>query len=136
MSDPAPRPPEVVVERELAHPPEKVWRALTRPHLIGEWLLENDFEATVGHRFELKADWGRVAGQVLVVDPFAALSYTWGDDVLRSTVTWTLTPTATGTRLRMAQTGFPHGQPRYYLGAQRGWPKFLSNLERTLARMA
>jgi uncharacterized protein YndB with AHSA1/START domain len=33
----------VVVEREIHHPPEKIWRALTQPHLIEEWLMKNDF---------------------------------------------------------------------------------------------
>ncbi|MGQ2929962.1 MAG: SRPBCC family protein [Sphingopyxis sp.] len=44
----------VVVEREIAHPPEKLWRALTRPHLIAEWLMANDFLPDVGHRFQLR----------------------------------------------------------------------------------
>ena len=34
----------VVIERTLAHPPEKIWRALTQPHLIGEWLMQTDFQ--------------------------------------------------------------------------------------------
>lgn len=50
----------VVVEREIAHPPEKVWRALTQPHLIEEWLMKNDFVPVVGHRFHLHGDWGGV----------------------------------------------------------------------------
>ena len=48
----------VVVEREIPHPPEKIWRALTQPHLIEEWLMKNDFKPVVGHRFNLRADWG------------------------------------------------------------------------------
>ena len=50
----------VVVEREIAHPPEKLWRALTRPHLIAEWLMANDFLPDVGHRFQLRGEWGGV----------------------------------------------------------------------------
>ena len=34
----------VVVEREIPFPPEKIWRALTQPHLIEEWLMKNDFK--------------------------------------------------------------------------------------------
>src|SRR5215813_13899892 len=45
----------VVVEREIPHPPEKVWRALTQPHLIEEWLMKNDFKPAVGHRFKLQS---------------------------------------------------------------------------------
>ena len=48
----------VVVEREIPHPPEKIWRALTQPHLIQEWLMKNDFKPAEGHRFNLSADWG------------------------------------------------------------------------------
>ena len=54
----------VVVEREIALPPEKIWRALTQPHLIDEWLMKNDFNPVVGHRFNLRADWGTVDCQV------------------------------------------------------------------------
>jgi len=50
----------VVVEREIPHPPEKIWRALTQPHLIEEWLMKNDFKPVVGHRFNLRGDWGGV----------------------------------------------------------------------------
>jgi uncharacterized protein YndB with AHSA1/START domain len=49
----------VVVEREFPHPPEKVWRALTRPHLIGEWLMKTDFRPVVDHRFDFRFDWAR-----------------------------------------------------------------------------
>ena len=58
----------VVVERETPHPPEKIWRALTLPLLIEEWLMKNDFKPVPGHRFNLRADWGAVDCQVLAVD--------------------------------------------------------------------
>src|ERR1700716_215406 len=59
----------VVVEREMPHPPEKIWRALTQPHLIEEWLMKNDFKPVVDHRFNLRADWGAVDCQVMAVEP-------------------------------------------------------------------
>jgi uncharacterized protein YndB with AHSA1/START domain len=125
----------VVVEREVPHPPEKIWRALTQPHLIEEWLMKGDFKPVVGHRFDLGAEWGAVGCEVLEVEPHRTLSYTWGDHDLESVVTWTLTPAGTGTRLRMEQTGFRPDQPRYYHGAKGGWPRFLAALEQLLARM-
>ena len=125
----------VIVERELAHPPEKIWRALTQPQLIEEWLLKGDFKPDVGHRFNLSADWGVVDCQVLVVEPNKSLSYTWAAYSLKSVVTWTLTPSSTGTHLRMKQTGFRPEQPQFYQGAQAGWPRFFANLEQVLARM-
>ena len=125
----------VVVERELAFAPEKLWRALTQPHLIEEWLMKNDFKPVVDHRFNLRADWGVVDCQVLAVEPNKTLSYTWGAYDLKSVVTWTLTPTSTGTRLRMEQSGFRPDQQQAYQGAKAGWPRFFANLEQVLARI-
>jgi uncharacterized protein YndB with AHSA1/START domain len=131
----------VVVEREISHPPEKLWRALTQPHLIEEWLMKNDFNPVVGHRFNISADWGGVLDcEVLAVEPNQTLSYTWNlahqDPAfnLQSVVTFTLTPTRTGTRLRMEQSGFRPEQRRAYGGARTGWPQFLERLEQLLAR--
>jgi uncharacterized protein YndB with AHSA1/START domain len=124
----------VVVEREMPHPPEKIWRALTQPHLIEEWLMKSDFKPVVGHRFDLRADWGAVGCQVLAIEPNRTLSYTWAALGLESVVTWTLTPTSTGTRLRMEQSGFRPDQQQAYLGAKYGWQRFFGNLEQVLVR--
>jgi uncharacterized protein YndB with AHSA1/START domain len=125
----------VVVERELPHPPEKIWRALTQPHLIEEWLMKNDFKPVVGHRFDLRADWGSVDCRVLAVEPNKTLSYTWAAYGLESVVTWTLIPTSTGTRLRMEQSGFRSDQQQAYQGAKHGWQQFFANLEQVLGRI-
>jgi uncharacterized protein YndB with AHSA1/START domain len=124
----------VVIEREIPCPPDKIWRALTQPHLIEEWLMKNDFEPTVGHRFNLRADWGAVDCEVLAVEPNRTLSYTWGAYGLESIVTWTLTATSAGTNLRMEQSGFRPDQQQFYQGAQRGWQQFFAKLEQVLAR--
>src|SRR6201998_4582049 len=125
----------VVVEREMPYPPKKLWRALTQPHLIEEWLMKNDFKLVVDHRFNLRANWGAVDCQGLTVEPNKTLAYTWGAYGLESVVTWTLTPTSTGTHLRMEQSGFRPDQPQYYQGAKSGWPRFFAALEQLLARM-
>jgi uncharacterized protein YndB with AHSA1/START domain len=125
----------VVIEREVPYPPEKIWRALTQPHLIEEWLMKNDFQPVVGHRFDFRADWGSVDCQVRTVEPHKTLSYTWAAYGLESVVTWTLTPTGTGTRLRMEQTGFRPDQQQAYMGAKAGWPRFFAALEEVLARI-
>jgi len=135
MSKPAPETRSVIVEREIPHPPEKIWRALTRPHLIEEWLMKNDFKPVVEHRFNLRADWGAVDCQVMAVEPNKTLSYTWAAYGLESVVTWTLTPTSTGTHLRMEQSGFRPDQRQAYQGAKGGWPQFFANLEQVLARI-
>src|SRR5262245_22106466 len=124
----------VVVEREIPHPPEKIWRALTQPHLIEEWLMKNDFKPVVGHSFDLRADWGTVNCRVLAVEPNKTLTYTWAAYGLESIVTWTLTPTRTGTHLRMEQSGFRPDQQQYFEGAQDGWQRFFANLAQVLAR--
>ncbi|HLZ84978.1 MAG TPA: SRPBCC domain-containing protein [Caulobacteraceae bacterium] len=134
MTNTATEPLCVVVEREMPHPPEKIWRALTQPHLIEAWLMKNDFEPVVGHRFNFRADWGAVDCQVMAVEPNKVLSYTWGAYGLGSVVTWTLTPTSAGTHLRMEQSGFPPDHPQYYQGAKAGWPRFFAALEEVLAR--
>ena len=65
-----------VVEHDFAHPPEKLWRASTQPHLISEWLIQNDFAPRVGHRFKLTGDWGGVLDcQVLEVEPSHTLLF-------------------------------------------------------------
>jgi uncharacterized protein YndB with AHSA1/START domain len=126
----------VTVEREFAHPPEKLWRALTQPELIQEWLMKNDFMPSVDHEFTLRGDWGSVACRVLEVEPQKTLAYTWDAMGLESTVTWTLTPTAAGTHLRMEQEGFRPDQEQAYQGAKYGWQKFFGSLEDVLARTA
>lgn len=131
----------VVVEREFAHAPEKLWRALTQPHLMQEWLMKNDFAPQVGHRFKLTGDWGGVLDcEVLEIEPNRMLSYTWDfvhEDAaynLKSVVTFTLEPTATGTRLRMEQAGFRPDQKQAFGGAHAGWKQFLDKLEGLLAK--
>ena len=125
----------VIVEREMPHPPEKVWRALTDGPLIEEWLMKNDFQPVVDHRFKLSADWGSVDCEVLAVEPNKTLSYTWEAYGLESVVTWTLTPTSAGTHLRMEQSGFRPDQEQAYQGAIYGWQQFFGNLEQVIAQL-
>jgi uncharacterized protein YndB with AHSA1/START domain len=132
----------VVVEREIPYPPEKIWRALTQPHLIEEWLMKNDFKAVLGHSFNLRGDWGGVLDcEVLAVEPHKTLSYTWNfthDDAaynLTSVVTFTLTPRA-GTHLRMEQSGFRPDQKQAFQGAKFGWQKFFADLERVVGGLS
>jgi uncharacterized protein YndB with AHSA1/START domain len=125
----------VIIERDLPYSPEKIWRALTQGHLIEQWLMKNDFRPVVGHHFTLRADWGAIDGQVMAVEPNKTLSYTWAAYGLESVVTWTLTPTSTGTLLGMEQTGFRAEQEQAYQGAQGGWQRFFAALEDVLARM-
>ena len=133
----------VVIEREIAFPPAKIWRALTQPHFIEAWLMQNDFAAEVDRPFTLRAeprgDWnGVIDCRVLEMEPEKRLCYTWdsGNGPLRiaSTVTWTLTPSGAGTLLRMEQSGFRSEQVQNFEGAKYGWRNFFAKLEELLAR--
>jgi uncharacterized protein YndB with AHSA1/START domain len=124
----------LVIEREMPHPPEKVWRALTEGGLIEQWLMKNDFQPVVGHRFQFRMTpvqgWdGVIDGEALVVEPHERLSYTWSTMGTTLVVTWTLTPTEGGVLLRMEQSGFRPEQEREYQGANYGWQKFIGALE-------
>jgi uncharacterized protein YndB with AHSA1/START domain len=134
MTDAATETRTVVVEREIPYPPEKIWRALTHPHLIEEWLMKTDFESVLDRKFKLTGDWGAVDCQVLKIQPLRMLSYSWAAQGLESVVTWTLTPTSKGTNLRMEQSGFRPDQEQAYRGAKMGWANFFAKLEQVLAR--
>ncbi|AKM06702.1 SRPBCC family protein [Pelagerythrobacter marensis] len=125
----------LTMEREFAHPPERVWRALTQSELLAEWIMPNDFRAEIGARFSMDADWGKVEGEVLAVEPQRRLRYTWNGPGLQSQVEWRLEPAGAGTRLMLEQTGFrPQDQQAYY-GARAGWPRFLKTLDTLLERI-
>ena len=131
----------VTVERDFPHPPEKLWRALTQPHLIEEWLMKSDFAPAVGHRFQLRGDWGQVDCEILDVDPGRTLSYSWNHPHadpafdLESVVTFTLEPAGAGTLLRVEQSGFRPEQKQAFGGAQGGWRIHLQNLEKAVAAL-
>ena len=130
----------LVFERQMPHGPEKVWRALTEPLLIEQWLMKNDFVAEVGHRFKFRATpvpgWSGVTNcEVVTVEPPRVLAYRWGDGTesdsgLVTLVTWTLTPRNGGTHVRMEQSGFRPEDEAGYKGMGGGWPRILERLER------
>jgi len=128
----------LVIEREMPHPPEKVWRALTEGPLIKEWLMDNDLQPVVGHRFSFRStpvpNWnGVIDSEVLVIEPNKKLSYSWNSLGLESVVVWTLVATSGGTLVRMEQSGFRPDQEAAYKGANYGWQKFIGGLERVVA---
>lgn len=134
----APETRTVVIEREMPYPPEKIWRAFTEGALIKEWLMENDFLPVAGHNFSFRStpvpNWnGVIDCKVLIVEPQRKLSYTWGTMGMDSVVNWTLTPTKSGTLIRMEHSGFRADQEAAYKGATYGWQRFLGNLEKVVA---
>jgi uncharacterized protein YndB with AHSA1/START domain len=135
----------IVVERLIPYPAEKIWRALTGPELLAEWLMENDFAAKLGHRFTFRAKpvpgWSGVTNcEVVELEEPHLLSYRWGDGTesdtgLQTLVTWTLTVVDGGTLVRMEHSGFRPVDEAGYRGMGSGWPRILERLERTVAAL-
>ena len=131
-------------EFDLHHSPEKVWRALTDPALLAEWLLPAiDFELAPGSAFMLKTQpypgWdGTVNCRMLEIEAEKKLSYTWvvGDMELDTVVTFTLAPTSSGTRLSLVQSGFKPDQKKNFGGARYGWKLMGGKLVDLLGRIA
>jgi uncharacterized protein YndB with AHSA1/START domain len=131
-------------EFDLHHSPEKVWRALTDPVLLAEWLLPNvGLELQPGAAFKFKTqpfpDWdGTVNCRMLEIETHRKLSYTWvvGEMEIDTVVTFTLTPTASGTRLSLVQSGFKPDQKGAFGGQRYGWKMMGGKLVDLLARIS
>ena len=130
----------IAFEVDLAHSPEKVWRALTDPALLAEWLLPViDLKLEPGAEFTFKTQpypgWdGTVNCQFVEVEAQRKLSYTWRVPFLDTVVTFTLAPTASGTRLSLVQSGFKPDQKREFGGARYGWKMMGAKLIDILAK--
>ena len=130
-------------EFDLHHSPEKVWRALTDPVLLTEWLLPVvDLKLAPGGAFTFKTQpypgWdGIVNCRLLEIEAPRKLSHTWvvGDMHLDTVVTFTLTPTASGTRLSLVQSGFKPDQKQNFGGARYGWKMMGGKLIDLLTRI-
>jgi uncharacterized protein YndB with AHSA1/START domain len=129
-------------EFDLPHGPEKVWRALTDPALLTEWLLPvADLKLEPEAAFTLQAPpqpgWdGTVSCRILEIDALRKLSYTWVVGDIDTVVTFTLTPTASGTRLSLVQSGFKPDQKRNFAGARYGWNMMGGRLVELLERLS
>ncbi len=131
-------------EFELNHSPERVWRALTDPELLAEWLLpvvdlDLKLEPAAAFTFKTQAypGWdGSVNCRFVEIEPHRKLSYTWVvGDMLDTVVTFTLAPTASGTRLSLVQSGFKPDQKKNFGGARYGWKMMGGKLVDLLARV-
>ena len=130
-------------EVDLQHAPEKVWRALTDPVLLAEWLLpvvDLDFELEPGAAFTFKTlpypGWdGTVNCRFVEIETHRKLSYTWDVPFLTTVVTFTLTPTGSGTRLSIEQSGFKPDQKQEFGGARYGWKMMGGKLVDLLGRL-
>ncbi|MDC0678435.1 SRPBCC family protein [Sorangium atrum] len=129
-------------EFDLKHSPQKVWRALTEPALLAEWLLPTiGLQLEPGAAFTLKTQpypgWdGTVNCRFVEIEAHRKLSYTWSVPFLETVVTFTLTPTASGTRLSLVQSGFKPDQKQNFAGARYGWKMMGGKLVDLLERVS
>jgi len=130
-------------EFDLAHPPEKVWRALTDPALLAEWLLPVvGFKIEPGAAFTFSASpqpgWdGIVNCRLREVDVCRRISWTWVVGDIDTVVTFSLTPLdgSAHTRLSIVQTGFKPDQRQAFGGARYGWRMMSEKLVDLLGRI-
>ncbi|WP_329117469.1 SRPBCC family protein [Streptomyces sp. NBC_01353] len=132
-----PTEPNVIhCDQFIAHPPAKVWKALTDPELHARWWAAGDVRAVVGHRFTLDmGNWGHQECEVLAVEPERLLRYNFAPGTLDTTITWELRPEGTGTRLFLEHAGFDLDSPlgkQALEGMGRGWPGLLRRIEPAL----
>jgi uncharacterized protein YndB with AHSA1/START domain len=127
--------PDLVFTFDLPHAPAKVWRALTDPALLEKWLMATDMRAELGNKFTFKnTQWNvQVDCEILEIEANKKIRYAWRSKPLDTVVTWTLTPTAKGTRLELVHSGFPHEKGPWYEGAKNGWQQKVGELEKVLA---
>ena len=128
----------IQAEQFLSHPPSRVWRALTDPACMARWLMPNDFQPVLGHRFALDTGaWGRTACEVLALVPDELLRISWVNPPLDTTVTWRLEAVPGGTRLFLEHAGFDLGHPMQaaaFGGMSGGWQGAIAaRLEAVLA---
>ena len=129
-------------EFDLHHSPEKVWRALTDPVLLADWLLPVvDLKLEPGAAFTFKTQplpgWdGTVNCRLLEIEARRKLSYTWVVGDMDTVVTFTLAATASGTRLSLVQSGFKPDQKQNFAGARYGWKMMGGKLVDLLGRLA
>ena len=113
--------------RRLAHPQEKVWRAVTDPDEMTSWFpdrMVGDRRAGAKLRFVTSGDDG-FDGELLVFDPPAVMELMWGVDRLRIE----LAPDGDGTLLTLTDTFGELGKAARD-GA--GWHECLDRLAGTL----
>jgi uncharacterized protein YndB with AHSA1/START domain len=102
----------IEVDEFLPHPPAKVWAALTDREQLAAWLMPDEFEPTVGHRFTFDTGiWGTTDCEVLEVEVGELLRYSWRNGELDTEVTWRLVAEGHGTRLLVEHRGLDLDRP-------------------------
>ena len=130
-------PTAIQLDHFYAHPPARVWEALTIPELHARWWAAGDIRPVVGHRFDLDMGaWGKQACEVLEVEHERLLKLRFAAGVLDTIITWRLAPEGAGTRLSLTHEGFDLDNPlarKALEGMRHGWPSVLARMEPALA---
>jgi uncharacterized protein YndB with AHSA1/START domain len=128
-----------------AHPVEVVWEYLTKPELISQWLMKNDFQLIPGHEFQFKTKPhttrccdGIFYCKVLEIIPQKKLSYSWKTDhsngilSLDSLVVWNLSKKGNGTQVVLEHSGFKEQNLTLHAAMTEGWLMHLQNITERL----
>jgi len=122
----------IQVSEFIAHPPARVWAALTDPALQAKWWAAGEVRPVVGHRFSLDmGPWGQQPCEVLAVEHERLLSYSFAPGTLNTTLTWRLEPEGAGTRLTLEHRGFDLDSPlgkTAFQGMGSGWARVLTRI--------
>ena len=138
------------IDQFLPFPPARVWKALTEPAALARWLMPNDFQLAIGHRFTFKnvpipsvKFEGIAYCEVLDFEVERRLCISWIDrgeeNGLNSTLTWLLEPEGNGTHLFLEHDGFDPNHPPQQLSYQmmsKGWSRIPQRIAEMLAEDA
>lgn len=124
---------DIKLEAFYPYPPERVWRAMTDARALAKWLMPNDFEPRIGHRFQFRTKPapgfdGIVHCEVLEMEEPRVLSFSWRGGPIETVVKFSLEPAPNGTKLFFEQTGFSSVKAimvSFMLGS--GWKKMFRN---------
>lgn len=118
---------DIVFERQIRKPIEKVWAALTLPERLADWFGIVNLELRVGGRYVIgwEGEDYKVEGEIIELEPLRRLTHTWPDDPNAPAICrYELEPDGEGCRLRFTNEGVP----AQYVQSVAGWHVFFEAL--------
>ncbi len=116
-------------ERESKHPAARLWRAITDPAEVTQWMgmPSARIDLRVGGDYHVDfnpREAGMLDGVIVRVEEERTLAYVWGVSVLE----WTITPLGEGCRFTFVHHGQPPGMVDEEAGIAAGWHEWLDDL--------